>query len=339
MSGPEPPGIQHRQATILSNRILADQQGLLRIVVPDLAATAQPGQFVHLLCHASLTLPRPFSILDANPTTGTLDLLYRVVGQGTAHMATWRTGDAVSLAGPTGRPFSPIPPATPVLMLAGGVGLAPLDFLARRANAAGARVTLLLGTESTPPFATIPAQHPISTHLPGATIPDATHPPGATTQDTALLALRHLEQLGVVSRLAAGRPTPGFYRGFVTDLARVILESMDPASRADVRVLACGPPAMLAATARLLKHFNLSGEVSLEARMACGFGGCAGCAVPILGAGGEMNTGGIVPMPGQGNEMNHFNEIQEKSNAWHYKRVCIDGPVFNAAHVAWDHFQ
>ncbi|MBF0154145.1 MAG: dihydroorotate dehydrogenase electron transfer subunit [Magnetococcales bacterium] len=299
------PRIYHRQATLVRNLALPDRHHLLRLQAPWIAAAALPGQFVHMVCGPELTLPRPFSILDADPATGMVDLLYRVVGTGTAHMAAWQEGMTVTLAGPVGRPFSPVTPGQSMLLLAGGVGLAPLDFLARRAQAAGVRVVLLLGTESTPPFATTQA----NVFMPGIA-------------DVTLLALTHLERLGIVNRLAALHGAPGFFRGYVTDLAREFLASMDPAMRADWRLFACGPPAMLAATARLIDHFGLAGEVSMEARMACGFGGCAGCAVPMLGAYGEGEAD--KPSPGA------------DGSDWHYQRVCVDGPVFDAAKVAWE---
>ncbi|MBF0176369.1 MAG: dihydroorotate dehydrogenase electron transfer subunit [Magnetococcales bacterium] len=305
MCGPKRPRIHHRQALVLHHRALPDRQHLLRLHAPWIAATAAPGQFVHVLCDPGLTLPRPFSILDADPVAGSLDLLYRVVGLGTAAMAAWPEAKMIPLAGPSGQPFSPIDAGQPVLLLAGGVGLAPLDFFARRASAQGARVTLLLGTESTPPFALVTSRF----SLPG--VPDAVY-----------LALAHLEHSGVASRLATLRSTPGYFPGYVTDLAEALLRDMNPALRAHLRVLACGPPAMLLATARLAERFALAGEVSLEAHMACGFGGCAGCAVPMLGQGDATVT-------------ERTTEDEEEKASWHYQRACVDGPVFDVKKVAW----
>ncbi|MBF0425498.1 MAG: dihydroorotate dehydrogenase electron transfer subunit [Magnetococcales bacterium] len=301
------PGIHHRPAVVLDQHPLPDRQYWLRLEAPQVAASARPGQFVHLVCGPDLTLPRPFSIFDADPAAGTIEILYRVVGIGTGRMTAWRKGTRITLTGPVGRPFAPITPNAHFLLLAGGIGLAPLYFLARRARVAGAAVTLLLGTESAPAFATTQSR----LALPGVPI-------------AAGLALALLEEQGVLTRLAALHGAAGYFSGFVTDLARAYLAHIDPITRTGLRVCACGPTPMLKATTRLLSTFGLEGELSLEAHMACGFGGCAGCAVPIYRE-GKMATA-------------THESTKEQSRAWHYQRACVDGPVFAATQVAWAHY-
>jgi dihydroorotate dehydrogenase electron transfer subunit len=106
------------------------------------------------------------------------------------------------------------------------------------------------------------------------------------------------------SRLASGVEQRNCYRGFVTDLARTWLATLDERSRAEVAIYACGPMAMLAATARLAREFDIPCQVALEELMACATGGCAGCAVRV--------------QTPQGPAM---------------KKVCVEGPVFDAALV------
>ena len=117
-------------------------------------------------------------------------------------------------------------------------------------------------------------------------------------------AVALLEEWGVPSRLASNAGLAGAHRGFITDLARDALQAMSAAERADTQVFACGPTPMLKAVAKLAREFDLPCQVALEEYMACGIGGCAGCTV-------------LLPTP-DGPAM---------------KRVCVDGPVFDARHV------
>ncbi|MBT8088150.1 MAG: dihydroorotate dehydrogenase electron transfer subunit [Gammaproteobacteria bacterium] len=115
-----------------------------------------------------------------------------------------------------------------------------------------------------------------------------------------------LESWGVPTRLATLAGFPGCYNGYVTDLANEWLKTLAPQDLETTEVFACGPTPMLKAVAGLAARYELPCQVSLEEFMACAVGGCAGCAV-------EINTP-------EGPAM---------------KRVCVDGPVFDAATVAW----
>jgi len=113
-----------------------------------------------------------------------------------------------------------------------------------------------------------------------------------------------LEELGVPNRLASRAGLPGCQAGLVTDLAQAWLAGLAPARLAEVEIFACGPEAMLRATTTLARQYALPCQVSLEENMACAVGGCAGCTV-------------LVRTP-EGPAM---------------KRVCVDGPVFDATTV------
>ncbi len=113
-----------------------------------------------------------------------------------------------------------------------------------------------------------------------------------------------LQDWGVDCRLASLQNYDGVYQGYVTDLARVYLDGLSAEELSQVEVYSCGPHPMLEAVASLAKEYNLPCQVSLEEHMACGIGGCAGCVV-------EVATGDGPAM----------------------KRVCVDGPVFNASSV------
>lgn len=113
-----------------------------------------------------------------------------------------------------------------------------------------------------------------------------------------------LESWQIPTRLASLQGYEGCYKGYVTDLAREWLKSLSEDELAEVEVFSCGPTPMLKAVASLAREFDLPCQVSLEEFMACAVGGCAGCAVPV-------NTEDGIAM----------------------KRVCVDGPVFDATAV------
>ncbi|MBW4053581.1 MAG: dihydroorotate dehydrogenase electron transfer subunit [Proteobacteria bacterium] len=113
-----------------------------------------------------------------------------------------------------------------------------------------------------------------------------------------------LEEWGIASRLASRAGFPGCYEGFVTELADDWLSSLGPSELAEVELFACGPTPMLAACAAVARRHNVPCQASLEEFMACAVGGCAGCTV-------------LVRTP-EGDAM---------------KRVCVDGPVFDALTV------
>ncbi len=102
---------------------------------PQIAADAAPGQFVHIRVPGleASALRRPISIFDA--ADGRLELLYKVVGRGTASLATAKVGDAIEVMGPLGKPFPETCAGVP-LLVGGGYGIAPLYFLARRLQGA-----------------------------------------------------------------------------------------------------------------------------------------------------------------------------------------------------------
>lgn len=276
-------------AAVLAHAAFPGRQYVLRLAAPRCAAAATPGSFVHLGCGPGLPMRRPLSILRADAKAGWIELLYKVVGLGTAELARRLPGETLSCLGPIGRGFAPQPARPRALMVGGGVGIPPLVFLAEALAARGSawRPLLLMGSELPFPFETAAAQIAV---------------PGLPR--TATGAMSSLEAMGVPSRLASLAGLAGCHRGYVTELAEAWLAALPAAALAEVEVFSCGPEPMLKATARLAKRFGLPCQVSLEENMACAVGGCAGCAV-------------LVQTP-EGPAM---------------KRVCVDGPVFDAAAV------
>jgi len=123
----------------------------LRLRCPGIAATAEPGQFVMLKtgegCHPLLR--RPFSIHGCRPGAGEVEILFKVVGEGTALLAGIQPGATVSMIGPLGNGFTLAAGGTHYL-IGGGMGIAPLKFLAAtlRRRQPEAAVRVLLGARN-----------------------------------------------------------------------------------------------------------------------------------------------------------------------------------------------
>jgi dihydroorotate dehydrogenase electron transfer subunit len=135
--------------------------------------------------------------------------------------------------------------------------------------------------------------------FPFRTRPSSTIVAGMPAGSTACMPL--LEEWGVPSRLASRADFAGCFPGFVTELAAEWLGSLGEQELSEVEIFACGPTPMLQASAALARRFGVPAQVSLEEFMACGVGGCAGCTVQVRTAEGAA-----------------------------MKRVCVDGPVFDA---------
>lgn len=278
-------------AEVLAHQSYEGAQYAMRLKAPRTAHQAQPGTFVHLVCEDLLPMRRPFSIMRADPRAGWIELLYRAFGRGTARLARQPAGAVLSLMGPIGRPFAPSPPRSRPLLLGGGVGIPPMIFLAEMLKDRPSEYAplVLMGSEVPFPFTPRPSEFILSGQ-----------------PDGVIAAMPLLEDWGIPSRLASLQGYPGCYEGYVTDLARLWLETLSPAERNQVEIFACGPHPMLEAAARLAEDYDLPCQVSLEEFMACAVGGCAGCTVEIRTPDGPA-----------------------------MKRVCVDGPVFDAASVVF----
>ncbi len=120
---------------------------LMWLKCPKVASKAKPGQFVMVNCGEECLLPRPFSIHQVN-NEGDMALFYAVLenGRGTGWLSQRRIGDTVELFGPLGNGYSIHPTSHNLLLVAGGIGIAPLYFLAQEASKKQHSITLLYGT-------------------------------------------------------------------------------------------------------------------------------------------------------------------------------------------------
>jgi len=277
-------------AEILAHEHFAGAQHVLRIRAPQCAAKALPGSFVHLSCDSALPMRRPMSIMRVSPQDGWVECLYKVVGEGSRLLAERRKGDVLSCLGPIGKPFVLHPERPRPLLLGGGVGIPPMVFIAdalRQDKRAAWKPLVLMGSEVPFPFKTRPSTILV---------------PGMPEGVIGCMPL--MEDWGLPSRLASKQGYAGCFDGFITDLARAWLKTLDAKALTEVEVFACGPTPMLKAAALLAQEFKIPSQVSLEEFMACAVGGCAGCAVEVKTPEGPA-----------------------------MKRVCVDGPVFGGAAV------
>lgn len=249
------------EAEVLAHVAHPGDQYVMRLKAPKAAAAAQPGQFVHIRVSSERPLRRPISIMLTDPAKGTVDLLYKAIGEGTRLLAERQAGDRLPMLGPIGRPFDLSDSSKRYVLVGGGVGIPPMIFAAERLNGK-AEVVLFAGSEVKFPFALKPSTH----LLPGV-------------GGNAILAIESLEMRGIPSRLASNAGLYGCYEGHVPALAGDYLAALGEAERQRCVLLSCGPHPMLHAVARLGRQFELPTFLSLEEHMACGIGGCAGCVV------------------------------------------------------------
>ncbi len=241
------------------------EQYIVRLHAPETASRATPGSFAHISCDETIPMRRPLSIMRADRTAGTIDILFKVMGDGLRALAARRVGDSLSVLGPIGKGFTYDNKRPRALLIGGGVGIPPMVFLAEELKkTSAAKTVVLMGSELPFPFEM------------GASTESVT---GIDAQVNS--CMQELESQGIPSRLASLAGFDGCFDGYVTELARSHLATLTAAERREVQLYACGPTPMLEATARLAAEFGVPCQVSLEEFMACAVGGCAGCAVEV----------------------------------------------------------
>lgn len=233
---------------------------------PKIAHNAWPGQFVSIRLTKNLfpLLRRPLSIHKVSASN--IEFLYEIIGLGTEILAQKKSGEYLDLIGPLGNGFTYGLPFTAYhspILVAGGMGVAPLVFLAQML--AKQRPVVLIGAKT----------------------------------KGQIICEKEFQELGSEIKISTDDGSRGF-KGKVTGLLRKILPLA--ISNKPLAIYACGPRPMLEAIASISQQHDIPAQVSLEEHLACGIGACFGCAV---------NTK-------QG-----------------FKRVCKEGPVFNADEIVW----
>jgi dihydroorotate dehydrogenase electron transfer subunit len=215
----------------------------IKLESPEIAAAARPGQFVMVRCGEDTVVPRPFSIHRVEGKT--LVLLFNVVGRGTGWLSRRKKGEALNIFGPLGNGFRIEPDTRNLLLVAGGIGIAPLCFLIDEALKEGKNVTLING----------------------ARIADCVLP--VSLNQRLFDAGVSPASINVFNATEDG--SEGF-KGMATDPIPAYIAGID-------QVFACGPAAMYRTMSRMPELKDRPVQISLEIMMGCGVGVCYGCTI------------------------------------------------------------
>jgi dihydroorotate dehydrogenase electron transfer subunit len=234
-------------AEIVFNKEITPHTYLMGLRSSQVVRAATPGQFVMVRVRPGIDplLRRPFSI--AGTREGELLLiLYRVVGIGTAIMAETKEGKRLSLLGPLGKGFQ-LPKNKQVpLLIAGGIGIAPLFFLTQSMSSRSSQLMTGFGSAD------------------------------------EIIEIDQVNKFPIDISIATDDGTAG-HAGPVTDLVEAFLRDHNHAKQ-PLSIFACGPEPMLKKVAAMALDKVLPCQVSLEAAMACGLGACQGCAIKASSA-------------------------------------------------------
>lgn len=231
------------KARILARKKVGKNIFKISFHAPEICKTAQPGQFVNLRLTEMKDplLRRPFSIHRINGET--LEILFRVVGKGTDFLAKLPKNTPLDLLGPLGHGFT-ISERSAAVLIAGGMGTAPLVLLAEELIKRGKKVFFLIGAE----------------------------------KKSLVLCEGECRDLGAEVFVSTDNGSHG-YKGFVTALLVSLLD--EGKIPQDAQYYACGPDPMLHALTPLAKSRGLSCQISLEEKMACGIGTCLSCVCKV----------------------------------------------------------
>jgi dihydroorotate dehydrogenase electron transfer subunit len=232
-----PPTLE--RVEVVANDRVATGVGLVVLHAPRTAEAVCPGQFIHLRIsdRTSAMLRRPFSV---HRTRGErIEILYQVLGTGTRMLAECAAGEQMDLIGPLGHGWDIPQDIAHALLVAGGLGAAPLGMLADELAARGVAVTVAAGAPS----------------------------------EERLLARDLFERVARRVEIATDDGSCGTH-GLVTGVCESLLadEALD-------LVYTCGPEPMQRIVAAQAAAAGVPCQVSLERLMACGIGACLSCVV------------------------------------------------------------
>ncbi len=234
---------------VIKNRQIKNGHFLLSVNIPDKFPQPMPGQFVMLRQTVSNDplLGRPLSVygFDRTDKGADIELLYKVVGKGTALLSMLKKDNTLEIYGPYGNAFDVFPGVRNVVLICGGIGIVPVTFLAShlRALKEAGDVELICYA-------------------------------GAAGAGS-LVGIDRIKKLCSQVFISTDDGSAG-YHGFITEKLAADIAKYDPVN---TKIYACGPRPMMKRLAEVLgeKHFYC--QVSVEERMACGVGACLGCSV------------------------------------------------------------
>lgn len=234
---------------LISNKRIKENYFRATLKAGAIAKDALPGQFVNIKVGETIEplLRRPFSIHRIKGSN--IEILYEVVGKGTEILSQKESGEYLDIIGPLGNGFDlqiPNPESQAPILAAGGMGVAPLTFLAENLVRSSkfvvhSKPVILLGAKT----------------------------------KKQILCEEEFRKLGCNVEIATDDGSRGF-KGKVTDLLRHLVSTIDyrPST-----IYACGPRPMLKEITRISQRCDILAQISLEEHMACGIGACLGCVV------------------------------------------------------------
>ena len=265
--------VKTEECRIIENKKVGPDFYRLKIIAPLIAIKARPGQFVHIGCSgpAGILLRRPFSINTVTSDKcqvssqkqgkGQIQIIYKAVGKGTGGLAKKKPGETINAIGPLGNGFETAGKTGRAILVAGGMGVAPLLALAQEIKNVVRRTSYVIRKNKRP--------------TPDARRSTVTALIGAKTKKE-LLCEDEFRKIGCDVRASTDDGSKGC-KGLVSDLLKQLLTTHHcPLSTV---VYACGPKPMLREISKIAAKHKLPCQVSLEEDMACGVGACYGCPV------------------------------------------------------------
>lgn len=240
------------KSPIIKNNEIAPEHFELILKAPEIAKTGKPGQFIQIKVTDNLNplLPRPFSLSSADAKTGCITVIYKIIGKGTQILSQRRKGEMLTVTGPLGNSFWIEPDVKHIALVAGGTGIGPILFLAKTLNK---NLICEAGRK-----------YPISTF---AFL-------GARSKN---LLCGHEQLKNHCEQLFCSTDDGSYgHQGFITDLIENNCQQLKIN-----QIIAVGPILMMKKVVRIAQKLQIPSLVSLEERMACGFGICMGCAVKL----------------------------------------------------------
>jgi dihydroorotate dehydrogenase electron transfer subunit len=228
---------------VISNELIAENHYLLRCSCPEIAASALPGQFIHVLIPqgSGLLLRRPFTVYTVEGDQ--ITMLYQLIGEGTNVLSSLKWGDSIRVLGPLGNTFEISSTPNPAIIVGGGAGIASLMLLAVALREGGLYTLGLVGSMN----------------------------------QARLLSVEDLKSIGVETHIATDDGSVG-HHGFVTELLTHILETHELPNPI---IYACGPDGMLRAVTKVGLDYHIPTQLAMENRMGCALGVCLGCVCKV----------------------------------------------------------
>ena len=278
-----------RVGEVLFNIKVARDTYRLRFRLPEIAKAILPGQFVMVrpTGRTDPLLARPYALYETidgpDGSPASIDVIYLVMGNGTRALSTLGEGDKVQVWGPLGNPFPAALKPNPVdhlMLVAGGIGQTPFlavakEFLGQRKYGAGRET---------------------------ASVNHVSFVWGIRSKEY-LAEIEDFQRIGLDVRLASNDGSVG-HAGYVTDVVEQAMKSELPPTA----IFGCGPEPMLEKLCELTERYRVPAWISLETKMACGYGICFSCVCALK---------------------------EDSPAGWDYKRVCTEGPVFSSSSIVW----